>query len=216
MQTDGSVSGIGHTIVISRGQTGAADTYSESFDPSKVVDDLPVRIVPTYRTVEKSGNDLADLNGYTGRVTIDLAVQNLTVEPQQVSYDAGGTSHTTTAMVGAPHTVVASASLPDTDPSTVVTVAKNESGNGETTNGVLSRSADHGTQVQWATILAPPQLSATATLRLVIDAKDFVVPTVDISVQPGLVTDPSVGAWSTLPSIRRTPTSWRWSREPSG
>ena len=194
MQSDGSLNQIGDTVVVSRGESGASDTYNTSYDPSKVVDELPVRIVSSYQTDHSSGTDLADLTGFTGRVTIDLAVQNLTVQPQQVSYDAGGRSHSTTAMVGAPLTVVASASLPGIDPATVVTAPKGGSSDADTTNGVLSRTADQGAQVQWATILAPPQLSATANLRLVIDAKDFVVPTVDLSVQPGLVTDPSVGA----------------------
>ena len=194
MQSDGSLNQIGDTVVVSRGESGASDTYNTSYDPSKVVDELPVRVVSSYRTDHSSGTDLADLTGFTGRVTIDLAVQNLTVQPQQVSYDAGGRSHSTTAMVGAPLTVVASASLPEIDPATVVTAPKSGSSDADTTNGVLSRTADQGAQVQWATILAPPQLSATANLRLVLDAKDFVVPTVDLSVQPGLVTDPSVGA----------------------
>ena len=46
--------------------------------------------------------------------------------------------------------------------------------------------------VQWAALLAPPQLGATADLRLVVDAVDFKVPEFDLSVQTGLITDPSV------------------------
>lgn len=195
MQSDGALSQIGDTVVISRAQTGQADTKSGSHDPSKVVDDLPVRVLPSYRTASSSGTNLADLKGYTGRVSIDLTVQNLTVRPQQVSYDAGGQSRSATAMVGAPLTVVASASLPGVDPASVVAQPQDATTDDpDATNGVLSRSPDQVTQVQWATILAPPQLSATATLRLVLNAKDFAVPTIDINVQPGLVTDPSVGA----------------------
>ena len=59
---------------------------------------------------------------------------------------------------------------------------------------MLSQASDGTTQVQWATILAPPQIGSSATLTLVVDAKDFTSPNFDISVQPGLVTDPSVGA----------------------
>ena len=59
---------------------------------------------------------------------------------------------------------------------------------------MLSQASDGTTQVQWATILAPPQIGPSATLTLVVDAKDFKHPSFDLSVQPGLVTDPSVGA----------------------
>ena len=194
---DGSIDQLGDSVVITRAGTGEFDTTSSSYDPSKAVDQLPVRVQTAYRTEQSAGTDLSELKGYSGRVSIDLTVQNLTVKPEQVSYDAAGRSRTATAMVGAPLTVVASASLPDVDPAAVVT----ESGDGaestdqqDITNGVLGQGPDKTAQIQWATILAPPQLSATATLRLVLDAKDFVVPTIDIGVQPGLVTDPSVGA----------------------
>ncbi|QGN31476.1 hypothetical protein [Microlunatus sp. Gsoil 973] len=47
-----------------------------------------------YRTDEKSGTDLRDLVGYSGRVEIDVTVQNLTVKPQNITYDVAGTSRT--------------------------------------------------------------------------------------------------------------------------
>lgn len=194
MQDDGSLATINDTVVISRAQGGGADTLSASYDPSKVIDDLPVRVLTSYRTNTSSGTRLGDLKGYTGRVRIDLTVQNLTVEPQQVQYDVAGRSRTVTAMVGAPLTVVASAALSGVNSSKVVTSAEDAGANGESTNGVLSQAQDTTTQVQWATILAPPQLGSTATLRLVVDATDFTLPTFDLSVQPGLVTDPSLGA----------------------
>ena len=197
MQPDGSLTGIDDSVVIARAQGGAAETLSTTYDPSAVVDQLPVRVLTSYRTDTGTGTDLRDLRGHTGRVTIDLRVENLTVRPQQLTYDAAGRSRTSTAMVGAPLTVVASASLPGTDPSTVVTAdpaTARADRDPDTTNGVLSQSADSTTQVQWATILAPPQLDAAATLRLVVDARDFAPPTIDLNVQPGLVTDPSLGA----------------------
>lgn len=194
MQDDGSLTKIGDNVVISRAAGGSADNVSTTYDPSKAVDNLPVRVLTSYRTADKAGTNLADLKGYTGRATIDLTVENLTVHAQQVHYDVAGQSRTSTAMVGAPLTVVASAALPGTDPSKVVTQATDEATADQATNGVLSQSQDETTQVQWATILAPPQLDATATLRLVVDATDFTLPTIDLSVQPGLVTDPSLGA----------------------
>lgn len=198
MQGDGSLTRVGDTVVIARASGGQADSYSTTYDPTKVVDQLPVRILTSYQTDKGSGTDLDDLEGYTGRVSINLSVQNLTVRPQEITYDSAGRSRTATAQVGAPLTVVASAALPGIDPATVVTASTDATtAAGEdtgSTNGVLSRSTDGTTQVQWASILAPPQLSPTATFRVVLDAKDLVVPTLDVSVQPGLVTDPSVGA----------------------
>lgn len=198
MQGNGALTRVGDTVVVARAQGGAADTYETTYDPTKVVDQLPVRVLTAYQTDSGSGTDLDDLKGYSGRLTISLSVQNLTVEPQRITYDVAGKAQAASALVGAPLTVVASAALPGIDPATVVTASADApadaaSGTGAT-NGVLSKAADGTTQVQWASILAPPQLDSTATFRVVLDAKDFVVPTVDLSVQPGLVTDPSVGA----------------------
>ena len=198
MQDDGSLTRIGDTVVIARAQGGGSDTYSTTYDPTKVVDQLPVRVLTSYQTDQGSGTDLGDLKGYSGRVTINLTVQNLTVRSQDITYDVAGKAQTTTALVGAPLTVVASAALTGIDPSSIVTAAADapadSASDTSTTNGVISRSPEGTTQVQWASILAPPQLDPTATFRVVLDAKDLVVPKVDLSVQPGLVTDPSVGA----------------------
>ena len=198
MQDDGALTRVGDTVVIARAQGGQADTYSTTYDPTKVVDQLPVRVLTSYQTDRGAGTDLADLKGYSGRLTIDLTVQNLTVRSQDITYDVAGRSRTTTALVGAPLTVAASAALVGVDPATIVTAAADQPTDAATaagtTNGVLSRASDGTTQVQWASILAPPQLDPTATFRVVLDAKDFVVPKIDLSVQPGLVTDPSVGA----------------------
>lgn len=194
VQNDGSLTGVDSTVVIARAAGGGTDTVTTTHDPIQVLDDLPVRVLTSYRTETGAGTNLGDLTGYTGKVTIDVTVQNLTVKAQRLRYDVAGQSRTSTAMVGAPLTVVASAALPNTSPAAVVTTTTDGSKDGETTNGVLSRSAEDTTQVQWATILAPPQLAASADLRLVVDAKNFSLPQLDLTVQPGLVTDPSVGA----------------------
>ena len=89
--------------------------------------------------------------------------------------------------------MVASTALDGTDAASVVT-PDSANRDAAATNGVLSQGPDGTTQVQWATILAPPQIGPSATLKLVLDAKDFKAPAFDLSVQPGLVTDPSVGA----------------------
>jgi hypothetical protein len=198
MQPDGALTRVGDTVVVARAQGGRSDTYSTTYDPTKVVDQLPVRVLTSYQTDQGSGTNLADLKGYSGRLTIALTVQNLTGRSQPITYDVAGKAQTTTALVGAPLTVVASAALPGVDAGTVVTAAPDapadSSSDTASTNGVLSQSPEGVAQVQWASILAPPQLDPTTTFRVVLDAKDFVVPTVDLSVQPGLVTDPSVGA----------------------
>ncbi|WP_432477903.1 hypothetical protein [Nocardioides sp. GXQ0305] len=150
-----------------------------------------MRVLTSWRTSEGAGTDLADLQGYTGRIAIDLTVQNLTVKPDVLTYDAAGASRQQAALVGSPLTVTASTALGDLKPARVVTDDKGSGVN--VTNGILGEDSD-GTTVQWAALLAPPVLSSATEMSLVVDAKDFDVPTFDLSVQPGLVTDPSIGA----------------------
>lgn len=177
----------GTTVSVSPdGRRAAAGT--RAYAPRDVAKDLPVRVRTAYRTADGAGTDLSEIAGHTGRVTIDVFVENLTVKPQSLTYDVAGTSHTRTALVGAPLTLSAAVSL-DTDPDSVITASSDAQG---VTNGVLSRTGEGKSQVQWAALLAPPQLGATADLRLVVDAVDFKVPEFDLSVQTGLITDPSV------------------------
>ncbi|SDT06832.1 coiled-coil domain-containing protein [Microlunatus soli] len=190
MTPDGTTTAIDGTAVSVRENASDATTQSTTYSPRDVADDLPVRVTTAYRTADRTGTDLADLAGYSGRVEIDLTVQNLTMRPQNLTYDVAGTSRSQPALVGSPLTVVASTSLPKTTPTDVITASA--SGDDNATNGVLSQSEDGGSVVQWAALLASPQMGTNATLRLVTDAKDFQVPAFDLSVQPGLVTDPSV------------------------
>lgn len=177
----------GTTVSVSPdGRRAAAGT--RTYAPRDVAKDLPVRVRTAYRTADGAGTDLSEIAGYTGRVTVDVFVENLTVKPQSLTYDVAGTSRTRTALVGAPLTLSAAVSL-DTDPDSVITASSDAQG---VTNGVLSGTGDGKSQVQWAALLAPPQLGATADLRLVVDAVDFKVPEFDLSVQTGLITDPSV------------------------
>ena len=177
----------GTTVSVSPdGRRAAAGT--RTYAPRDVAKDLPVRVRTAYRTADGAGTDLSEIAGYTGRVTVDVFVENLTVKPQSLTYDVAGTSRTRTALVGAPLTLSAAVSL-DTGPDSVITASSDAQG---VTNGVLSGTGDGKSQVQWAALLAPPQLGATADLRLVVDAVDFKVPEFGLSVQTGLITDPSV------------------------
>ena len=177
----------GTTVSVSPdGRRAAAGT--RAYAPRDVAKDLPVRVRTAYRTADGAGTDLSEIAGYTGRVTVDVFVENLTVKPQSLTYDVAGTAHTRTALVGAPLTLSAAVCL-DANPDSVITASSDAQG---VTNGVLSRTGDGKSQVQWAALLAPPQLGATADLRLVVDAVDFKVPEFDLSVQTGLITDPSV------------------------
>lgn len=187
LQRDGSITSITSTAIRKEGDKSSDDTTTH--DPSKVADELPVRILTSYRLGSKSGTDLDDLKGKSGRVYIDVTVQNTTVRPTILGYDSEAQSKTSPALVGTPLTVVASADLGKTDLSRIVSPESGETG---ATNGVISRDGDGNAQVQWATMLAPPRLAASATFTLVQDAVDFEPPAFDVSVQTGLVTDTSV------------------------
>jgi len=189
MGPDGTTTGVGSSVVRTEGSVADAESEEETFSPDDVMGDMPVRVLTSWRTSEGAGTDLSDLQGFTGRVAIDLTVQNLTVKPDVLTYDSAGASHQQAALVGSPLTVTASTGLGDLKAERVVT---DDRGTGvNVTNGVLGKGAD-GTTVQWAALLAPPILKSSTEFSLVVDAKNFDVPSFDLSVQPGLVTDPSM------------------------
>lgn len=190
LSPDGGMTKIESTTVAVRENAADATTDSTVYSPHEVADDLPVRVSTAYRTGDRTGTNLADLAGHTGRVEIDITVQNLTMRPEKLTYDVAGTSRTQPALVGAPLTVVASTALAGVAPTNVITATASDTG--AATNGVLSRSEQGDAVIQWAALLASPQMGTNATLTLVADTKDFKVPVFDLSVQPGLVTDPSV------------------------
>lgn len=158
------------------------------YSPADVAQDLPVRLTTSYRTDSSQGTDLAELSGYTGRVVVELKLQNLTMRPTTIGYDAGGRNLQEQALVGAPMTVFAATTLPGTAPSAVVLDGEDQ--DTAMTNGVLAQLPDGTTSVQWATLLSPPTTADSATLRLVFEAEDMQVPEFDLSVHPGVVSDP--------------------------
>src|SRR4051794_40267520 len=123
MTPDGTMTAINGTAVSVRDNAADATTEDTTYSPKDVAADLPVRVSASYRTADRSGTNLSDLAGYSGRIEIDLAVQNLTVQPQNLTYDVAGTSRTQSALVGAPLTVVASTVLQKTDPTDVITAS---------------------------------------------------------------------------------------------
>jgi uncharacterized protein YukE len=199
----------GTTISVSAaGGSSAEDT---KYDAAQVVGELPVRVSLQYRAGEKSGSDLTELRGHAGAVEINLTLENLTVRPQVIEYDAAGQARSDTALVGAPLTIAASTKLAGVR---VDDVTAGSADGATGTNGVLSSAEDGAAVVQWATVLAPPRSGASTTLRLVAEVKDFQVPAFDVAVQPGLSTDLSAdgvlagafssGAGSEMELQRRT------------
>ena len=189
LASNGSISAVNGTAISVDDATGGSSSVDTSYIPGEVANDLPVRVSTQYRTAEKTGTNLEELAGYTGRIEIGLTVENLTVAPNDVTFDVAGQSRTEPALVGAPMTIAASTVLPEVSPGAIVA----ESGSGVAgTNGIVSASPDGETVIQWATLLAPPATSASTTLRLVADVTDFATPSIDLAVQPGMSTDLSV------------------------
>ncbi|MEC5193288.1 MULTISPECIES: hypothetical protein [unclassified Arthrobacter] len=174
----------GTTISVSA--AGGSSAEDAKYDTAQVVGELPVRVSLQYRAGSKSGSDLAELQGHTGPVEINVTLENLTVKPRVIEYDAAGQTRSDTALVGAPLTIAASTKL-DGVRADHVTAGSADGATG--TNGVLSSTEDGAAVVQWATILAPPRSGASTTLRLVADVENFKVPAFDVAIQPGLNTD---------------------------
>src|SRR5690348_3537195 len=79
MDADGTLTDVAGTVVDTTEDPADADSDQTDYSPAEVAGDLPVRVVPMWRTAEGAGSDLSDLQGYDGRIRIDLTVQNLTV-----------------------------------------------------------------------------------------------------------------------------------------
>ncbi|MFF8816784.1 hypothetical protein ACF07D_02145 [Leucobacter sp. NPDC015123] len=181
---NGSVTAVDGSAVFLDESTGRSRSETVAYETGEVVADLPVRVSTSYQTDERSGQDLADLVGYDGRVEIRIELENLTVAPKTVEYDVAGEARSTPALVGTPLSVAASTTLADVPPENLAF------GTGEgTTSGVVAVTNTGETVVQWATVLAPPQTRATTAFTLVADVTDFAIPEIDIAVQAGLHSD---------------------------
>lgn len=189
LAADGSVQSIQDTAISVSGKDSSSATTDH--DPAKAAGDLPLRVTTQYTTAKKTGSDLSDLDGYSGRVEIDLTIENLTVRSQNLTYDVAGSSRTTPALVGAPFSVAASTVLDGTKADAIVTDSADA--DGTATDGVVSTNGDGDAVVQWGRLLAPPTSGASSTLHLVADVKKFTAPSIDIAAQPGITTDLSTG-----------------------
>jgi hypothetical protein len=188
--SDGAVTGLTSALV-SRGEDGdKPTTRTRALNPADHAGDLPVRVTTSWRHDGHVGTDLADLEGVSGRVEINLTVQNTTTHAERFQYDAAGVARESYELVSTPMTVVASATLPKGSAAQLV---RSQPGAAEpgTTNGVVGGDED-STTVQWASLLAPPRLAPSTTFTLVQDAKDFQLPAFNLAVQPGLATDNSI------------------------
>lgn len=186
LASNGAISAVNGTAISVDESTGESSSADTAYVPGEVAGDLPVRVSTQYRTAEKTGTDLEELSGYTGRVELGLTVENLTVAPREVTFDVAGQSRTEPALVGAPMTIAASTVLTGVSPGSIV----GESGSDASgTNGIISASPEGEAVIQWATLLAPPATGASTTLRLVADVTDFAAPSIDLAIQPGMSTD---------------------------
>lgn len=180
------VSDINADIVSIDGISGKIVTDQENYSVRDAVNDLPVRVTTRYKTTEKSGDNLSDLKGYTGKVVIEVSVENLTVASKDLTYDVAGVQRTQKALVGIPLTVAGSAQIEGVKPQNIRADATLGTGS---TNGVISSSQEGNTQVQWGAILAGPATGASTTFVLDMDVNDFKVPSIDLAVQAGLTND---------------------------
>jgi trimeric autotransporter adhesin len=177
---------------VTKDASGTVTETRVDLDPTASVGDLPVRVQTAWWHDGETGTDLSDLTGRSGRFVLQVTVQDLTAEATELGYESDGVRYEQQALVGVPLTVVASATVGSGD--RVVRADDGTTDDARVTDGVLATGEDGGRSVRWAAFLAPPMLSPTADLTLVLDTEDFRVPDLDITVQPGLVTDPSVAA----------------------
>lgn len=180
------VSSIDSTVISFNAANGQSFTENQTYTLRDVVNELPVRITTRYTTEKTSGNNLNDLEGYTGDVSINITVENLTVQPETLTYDVAGTQKRKSTLVGAPLSVAASTTLTGVKPHKVVSEATVDNGS---TNGIISTNKDGDAILQWAKILAGPGNSSTTTFTVNLKAENLQVPEFAIAVHPGFTND---------------------------
>ena len=140
----GSVKAINSTNIYVNEHTHQSSTKDVKYKVSDVVNDVPVRVSVQYQSNKGNGTDLNELKGYSGPLTIKISVENLSVKPQEITYDAGGSSHKKKALVGVPLTVAASTVLENSTPNQVVAGSSLDAKDPNATNGVISSNSEGG------------------------------------------------------------------------
>lgn len=180
------ITGVNADIISIDGITGKTATEHKSYTPRDVINELPLRVTTYYTTPEKSGDNLKDLDNYSGDLTIHITLENLTVKPQELTYDVAGVQRTQNALVGVPLTITGSTTLPGIKAHHIRSSSTLTSG---TTNGIISSDDQGNAVVQWAAILAGPTTGASTTFTLDLTATNFSVPHFNLAVQAGMMND---------------------------
>lgn len=191
LTTDGAVQSVATTSTTMDSQGAVTTSSADVTDPAALAD-LPIRVQTSWWAGTAAGNDLSQTAGLDDPVQIQIDLQNLTLEPADVAFEMNGVRYRRVELVGVPLTVVATANLGEIPLEAVVQTSSDPEA--PVTDGIVSLNSAGEVQVQWARILAPPMLPASSSFQLVVDSDDFVPPSIDIAIQPGMVTDPSTSA----------------------
>ena len=183
---DGTINSVSSSFAI-REESGSISAQKVNLNPQSILGVVPIRVSTAWWHDGSSGTDLADLNGVSGRISIGITVENLTMQPSEIYIEKDGAKYRQFVQVGIPFTVVLSTELKLEALGEIVTTGED----GQFTNGVAGITND-ATQVQWAAMLAPPLLAPVTTFQLVVDTEKFKVPQFDMMIHPGIYTDPSL------------------------
>lgn len=191
-----SIADPGEDGVVEVGLSGRGDVVrvisgGAHSDPAQATKKLPVKVVVSYSDGGTTTSDPEVVAGKSGRVRIDVGVFNTTGRIEKVSGDVNGHTISSARWVSTPLSVAGAVRLGGVDPSQVVT-ADAAGGDDDVTNGIVGVDSDGNTVVQWAGVTGLG--SDVARFSLVVNAKDFVVPPVDVLVQPGFGVDPDSNA----------------------
>ncbi|MDO4666130.1 MAG: hypothetical protein Q4A71_08065 [Actinomycetaceae bacterium] len=155
----------------------------QSMEPT-ILQNLPVRVVTSYSYNGKTTSDPQTIAGKTGVVRVEVALYNQTGRLEKISAKANGKTVTQTRWVSTPMSSAASVRLPGNQAKQVIKEDGANTGKIRTgTNGVVGLDSKSNTIIQWAGITGIK--GDTARFVLVMNAKNFHVPSFDIIVQPG-------------------------------
>ena len=188
LSPDGSLTKVQATDV-SQDADGRFRSSKKDIDPRVAAAGIPVVASIAYVHDGRTGTNLEDLDGVKGLVEISITLTNTSARSE--SFTTGGAASPSFAQVSIPLTVVGTATLPKSSYSEIMLPPAGTT-DPHTTNGAVRPVGKEKTVVEWASVLAPPRLPSSATFRIVERTDGFVLPDITLSVQPGLVADPSL------------------------